>query len=168
MNIKSFNHAQWLNNIKNNIYLFSVHFQDMLVKTHSSDVFFNCMTDCLCQVIWFHVFYSFMPLYIIHISNVIIMSACNVMCILTCFMPNHWFLLCVFENSNQCGYGLFVLHLSQAVGQLVLQEGRLINEGLADPLYSFSPWHKSQLTSVDTYSLCLKCLFCWTNDLFSF
>lgn len=64
---------------------------------------------------------------------------------LTCFMPNHWLLLFIFENSSQSRNGPFVLHLSQAVSQLMLQQGWFISEGFADPFYSFSTWH-TQMT----------------------
>lgn len=56
----------------------------------------------------------------------------------TCFVPDHRLLLCVFQYSSQCRYGCSVLHLSQAEGQLMFQEGRLICEGLTDPLYCIS------------------------------
>lgn len=56
----------------------------------------------------------------------------------TCFMSDHWFLLRVLENSRQSVYGPSILHLSQAVSQLMLQQGRVVGEGLADPFYSFS------------------------------
>ena len=39
----------------------------------------------------------------------------------TGFVADHGVLLGVLQDSRQCGYGLSVLHLSQAVGQLVLQ-----------------------------------------------
>lgn len=61
-------------------------------------------------------------------------------------MPNHWLLLFIFENSSQSRNGPFVLHLSQAVSQLVLQQGWFISEGFADPFYSFSTWH-TQMTA---------------------
>lgn len=60
-------------------------------------------------------------------------------------MPNHWLLLFIFENSSQSRNGPFVLHLSQAVSQLMLQQGWFISEGFADPFYSFSTWH-TQMT----------------------
>lgn len=61
-------------------------------------------------------------------------------------MPNHWLLLFIFENSSQSRNGPFVLHLSQAVSQLMLQQGWFISEGFADPFYSFSTWH-TQMTA---------------------
>lgn len=56
----------------------------------------------------------------------------------TCFMSDHGLLFSIFEHSTQGRNGLLILHLSQAVGQFMLQQSRVILEGLTDPLYSIS------------------------------
>lgn len=65
-------------------------------------------------------------------------------------MSDHGLLFRVSEDSTQCGDGPWVLHLAQAVGQLVLEQSRVIVEGLADPLDGISTWHRLQLQSAHT------------------
>lgn len=72
------------------------------------------------------------------------------LCRRACFVSDHGLLLRILEDGSQGGDGPFVLHLSQAVGQLMLEQGRVVLEGPTDPLYGISPWHRAQRQSAHT------------------